>query len=209
MRVNLEIAWDHRLARVLAKPLARAGVHPNAVTTAVLLLGLAAGVLFALGGTFAANLAATLFMLAVFGDHVDGEVARHAGKTSTFGHYYDHVAALVTYAGMFIGAGIGSSGGALGKWTVVFGSLAGISVATIMIVRMTVEYRRGKEATRQRNLLGFEPEDTLYLVGPVTWLGGMPPFLAAAGIGAPVFLVWVLWQWRRDVALAADNGLGS
>lgn len=207
--MNLEIAWDQRLARVLAKPLARAGVHPNAVTTAVLLLGLGAAALFALGGTLAANLAAALFVVAVFTDHVDGEVARRAGKTSTFGHYYDHVAALVTYAGMFIGAGIGLRGGALGDWAVVFGSAAGISVATIMSVRMTVEYRRGKQATRQKNLLGFEPEDTLYLVGPVTWLEGMPPFLAVAGIGAPVFLVWVLWQSRRDVTLAADKGLGS
>lgn len=207
--MNLELAWDHRLARVLARPLARAGVHPNAVTSAVLLLGLAAAVLYARGGTLAANLAAALFVLAAFADHLDGEVARGAGKTSTFGHYYDHVAALVTYSGMFIGSGIGLRGGALGDWAVVLGALAGLSVATIMSVRMTVEYRIGKQATRQGNLLGFEPEDTLYLVGPVTWLGGMPAFVAAAGIGAPVFLLWVLWQSRRDVALAADKGLGS
>lgn len=207
--MNLELVWDRRLARVLAKPLARAGVHPNAVTSAVLLLGLAAGVLFARGGTLAANLAAALFVLAAFADHLDGEVARRAGKTSTFGHYYDHVAVLVSYSGMFIGAGIGLRGGALGDWSVVLGALAGLSVATIVGVRMAVEYRRGKQATRQGNLLGFEPEDTLYLVGPVTWLGAMPAFVAAAGIGAPVFLLWVLWQSRRDVALAANKGLGS
>ncbi len=44
---------------------------------------------------------------------------------------------------------------------------------------------------------GETPEDTLYIVGPVTWLGALQPFLVAAGIGTPAFLIWVLWQWLR------------
>ncbi|MEE9139306.1 MAG: CDP-alcohol phosphatidyltransferase family protein [Alphaproteobacteria bacterium] len=203
------MAWDHRLARLIAKPIARTGVHPNAVTTAGMLLGLGSGVLFALGAPVAANVGAALFMLAAFTDHVDGEVARSAGKTSTFGHYYDHVAVLVTYCAMFVGAGIGFSGGALGGWAVAFGVLAGVSVATIMSLRLVVEFRRGKEAIRQGNILGFEPEDALYLVGPVTWLGAMPPFLVAAGVGAPAFLVWVLWRSRRSAALAEEDSSRS
>jgi hypothetical protein len=34
------------------------------------------------------------------------------------------------------------------------------------------------------------------LVGPVTWLGLLQPFLVLAGIGAPLFALFVLWQGR-------------
>ena len=37
----------------------------------------------------------------------------------------------------------------------------------------------------QENWRGFEPEDALYLVGPVAWLGLLAPFLLAAALGAP------------------------
>ncbi|MDX1540622.1 MAG: hypothetical protein R3349_04395, partial [Geminicoccaceae bacterium] len=57
--------------------------------------------------------------------------------------------------------------------------------------------RAGKAATRQPRWHGFEIEDVLYLLGPVTWLGGLEPFLLLAGIGAPVYLVHVIWVCRR------------
>jgi phosphatidylglycerophosphate synthase len=181
------------------------GVHPNAVTTFGLLVGLGAGALFAMGEPGAANWGAGLFVLAAFVDHVDGEVARFAAKTSTFGHYYDNVATIVTNMAMFIGAGIGLRHGTLGAWAVALGVLAAISVASIMSLRLKIEFDRGAEAVRQGNLLGFEPEDALYLVGPATWLGAMPSFLVAAGIGAPVFLLWVLWQLRKGAAVLAGQ----
>ena len=89
------IAWDQRLARILVRPLARTSVHPNAITTLGLMMGLLAGYLFAQGDPVLANWAAGVFMFAAFVDHADGELARLVNKTSTFGHYYDHVAAAV------------------------------------------------------------------------------------------------------------------
>jgi len=204
--MKIERAWDYKLARLVARPLATWRVDPNAVTTVGLLIGLFSGYLFALGNPAAANWGAAVFMLAVFNDHLDGEVARARNKTSAFGHYYDHAAALASYMAMFIGAGIGLRGGFLEGWAPILGVLAGVSVAAIMSVRMRIEAVQGKTAVRQNNFLGFEPEDTLYLVGPITWLGGMPHFLVAAGIGAPVFLFWVLWQSRAREGLTAGNG---
>lgn len=201
----VKIAWDQQLGRLLAKPLARMGMHPNAVTTIGLLLGLASGVLYALGEAEAANWGAGIFVLAAFMDHVDGEVARMTGKTSTFGHYYDHVAAMTSYTAMFVGAGIGFRDSMLGEWAVLLGILAGVSVAATMSVRLRIEVRQGKGAVRQNNLFGFEPEDTLYLVGPVTWLGGMLPFVVAAGIGGPIFLLFVLRQLRRGPAMVGSG----
>ena len=40
------------------------------------------------------------------------------------------------------------------------------------------------------------------LVGPITWLGGLAPFLALAAVGAPLFLFWQLWDYRRAAARA-------
>ena len=36
----------------------------------------------------------------------------------------------------------------------------------------------------------------MYLLGPITWLGLLQPFLILAGIGAPLFALLVLWQCR-------------
>lgn len=191
------LPWDQRLARPVARALARTPATPNQVTTFGVLCGLAAGALFAQGETLLANLAAPLFMVAVFTDHVDGELARLTGRSSRFGHYYDHVGAATSYVAMFLGVGAGLRGGPLGDWTMLLGILAGASVATIFSVRLGMEEVHGKAVTKQPMWAGFEPEDTLYVVGPVTWIGALLPFLVAAGIGAPLFLLWVLGQWLR------------
>jgi len=199
--------WDQRLARPVARALARTPATPNQVTTFGVLCGLAAGALFAQGDPLLADLAAPLFMVAVFSDHVDGELARTTGRTSRFGHYYDHFGAATSYIVMFLGVGAGLRGGPLGDWTVLLGFLAGASVATIFSVRLGMEEAHGKAITKQTSFAGFEPEDTLYVVGPVTWLGALPPFLVAAGVGAPLFLLWVLGQWLR-ARRAAGPGRG-
>jgi len=156
-----------------------------------------AGYLFAQGDPVLANWAAGVFMFAAFIDHADGELARLVNKTSTFGHYYDHVAVAVSYVTLFVGMGIGQRYGPLGDWAVPLGVAAGLAVAATMGVRVEIEVREGTEAVKQGNIAGFEPEDTLYMVGPVTWLGYGIPFLVAAGIGAPLFLLWVVWERVR------------
>ena len=68
------------------------------------------------------------------------------------------------------------------------------SVALIFSIRLWQETVYGKEATEQTVRGGFEIEDTLYVVGPVTWVGAMPPFIAAAGIGTPLYLIYAIWE---------------
>jgi len=191
------LPFDQRLARRVVAPLARAPLSPNMLTLAGMLLGVCAGVLFAQGDRGVANWAAVIFMVAVWMDHVDGEFARLTGQTSRFGHYFDHVGALVTYSAMFVGAGIGARHGVAGGWAVACGISAAFSVAAIFSIRLWMEERLGIESVRQSQRAGFEIEDTLYVVGPVTWLGGLHPFVVAAGFGAPIFLLWTLWDAAR------------
>ena len=135
----------------------------------------------------------TLFMLAVLVDHMDGEFARLTGLTSRFGHYYDHVAAGLGYVSLFVGLGIGLRSGWLGAWAPVAGAIAAGAIAAVFLIRVFLEETAGRAMVAQESWSGFEPEDALYLVGPVAWLGFLAPFLVAAAFGAPLFLLWVVW----------------
>ncbi len=191
------IAYDQRLARWLARPLARTAISPNMVTSAGLVMGLCAGWLFARGEATAANWAGVLFIMAAWIDHLDGELARASGKSSRFGHYYDHVAMMTAYAAMFIGMGIGLASRGMGGHFVTLGIAAGIAVVAIFSLRLWAESRLGPDAVKMTPVGGFEIEDTLYIVGPVAWFDVMEYFVIAAGIGAPLFMIWSVWGISR------------
>ena len=87
----------------------------------------------------------------------------------------------------------------LGISSVFLGITAGVSIILIMSIRMYGEGRFGRDAMKQSPKAGFEIEDTLYIVGPVTWLGFMEYFIVLAGVGAPMFLLYVIFDFfRRD-----------
>jgi phosphatidylglycerophosphate synthase len=188
--------WDQRLARHLMRPLVATRVTPNQITTLSLAAGLLAAWLYASGGA-AANAGGACFMLAFLLDHADGELARMTRRTSRFGHYSDLAAGGAVLVAVFVGMGIGLQGDdGLGAWPVGLGVSAGLATAAIFVLRLELERRAGKDATRQPNLLGFELEDVMYLAGPITWLGLLEPVLVLAGVGAPLFALLVLWQGR-------------
>lgn len=187
--------WDVRLVRRLVRPLRHTGVRPNHLTTLGLLTGLGSGVLYASGEREPVNWGAGLFLVTALLDHADGELARLTGRTSTFGHHYDRFADLAVKIAVFtgMGTGLGRSGG--GAWPVVMGLAAGVAVCVIFTLRSRIAARRGTEALRQPSFAGFEVEDLLYLVVPATWLGYLGGFVLCAGIGAPLFALWVLRQY--------------
>lgn len=207
--------WDVRLARWLVTPLAGSRVTPNHLTTVRLAFGLAGAVAFTRGTYGWSNIAALLAILSNFLDHTDGELARLSGKTSRVGHVYDLAsdAAVTILLFVAMGAGIGmSSDNPLGVPPPVLGAVAGAAIALIFYLRMRVEEMAGKAATRQASLGGFETEDVLYLLPVLTLCNGIMPFLIAASIGAPLFAVWVVIDYRRARLLkpmaAGPSGTG-
>ena len=44
---------------------------------------------------------------------------------------------------------------------------------------------------------GIELEDGIYLLAPVTWIGWLEPFFAAAGLAAAAYLLWTLGRVLR------------
>ncbi len=134
------IAYDQRLAKIVVAAIKGLPISPNVLTALGMLVGIASGFLYAQGTRDGMIAGSLLFMVAVWMDHVDGEFARATGKTSKFGHYFHHVAAMTSYCAMFIGAGYGLRDTWLGDWSVICGISAGAS-------------RRARGADRCRRLV--------------------------------------------------------
>lgn len=192
------VPWDQRLARLLVRSLAGTPVRPNHITTLSLALAFGAGALYARGEAVAANWAAALFVLARFLDHADGELARLTGRTSRFGHYYDFAVGALSSAALFIGIGFGLSGGVLGVWSSVAGIVAGSCAFVAMALGLGVEARQSPNKGGYYPAFGgFELEDGIYLVAPLTWLGALLPFFVLAGLGQVVFCLWMGLRFAR------------
>lgn len=197
---SVQRPWDARLARYLVAPLKDTWVTPNYLTTVRLCVGLAAAVAFMPGTYGWSNVAALLLIVSNFLDHTDGELARISGKSSRVGHIYDLASDAVVTILLFVAMGSGIKHSLiLSVPPILLGTLAGVAVALIFWLRMRIEDLGGKEASRQPSMGGFETEDVLYLLPLVTLCDGVAPFVLAASVGAPLFAVWVVFDYRRLV----------
>ena len=189
--------YDQRLANLLVTPFKNTPVHPNHLTTVTLLLGQAAAWMFAIAIDLA-WMAALLYMLAVFSDHMDGELARMTGKTSNFGHDYDYIVGGINYTTLFIGIGIGLH--EHGLWAVILGFMAGLSNPFILYLRMRMESEHGTDAVEHPSYGGFEIEDFIYLIGPITWFAGIFWFFIPYALGNVGYLIWTMkehFDWEK------------
>ena len=187
--------WDQRIARVLVRPLVNSPVTPNQLTFFTLIVALAGAGLLATGGVAAANWGAGLFVLARFLDHFDGELARQKNMKSRLGYYLDYVSGAISYAALFFGIGWGLSAGALGPWAVVLGGIGAAVAVAAMFLNLGIDRAAKLEdgaATGYPGFAGFELEDGIYLLAPITWLGWLEPFFVLCGAGAAVYGLWTL-----------------
>ena len=202
--------WDARLARRLVMPLIDTWVSPNHLTTLRLGVGLAAAAAFVPGSYGWSNLAALLLIVSNFLDHTDGELARMSGKTSRIGHLYDLASDAAVTVLLFIAIGVGIAakpGIDLPLPPAILGLVAGTAVALVFYLRMRIEAVLGKDATRQASLGGFETEDVLYLLPLATLCNALVPLLLAAAICAPLFAIWVVFDYQR--VMRRDRGTAS
>jgi len=192
--------WDARLARYLVAPLKATRITPNHLTTVRLAVGLAAAAAFAAGTYGWSNVGALALALSNFLDHADGELARISGKSSRFGHCYDLASDAVVTILLFVAIGIGVSANGDEPWLpapIAQGAIAGVAIALIFYLRIRIEEIAGKVAAKQPSLGGFEVEDILYLLPLVALFDGIAPLLIAASIGAPLFAVWQVFDYRQ------------
>ncbi len=188
--------WDQRLAYRVVLPLKNTQVHPNHITASTLLFGQTAALLFALQGVSYAWLAAMLYMLAIFTDCMDGELARMTGKFTKFGHTFDYIVGGINYTTLFLGIGYGLQND-FGLWTLILGTVAGLCNPFILYLRMTMEKKHGAIAVEHPAFAGFEIEDAIYLIGPITWFAGLLYFFVPYALGTIAYFIWTIIEYRR------------
>jgi phosphatidylglycerophosphate synthase len=192
--------WDARLARHVIAPLKNSWVTPNHLTTVRLIVGLAAALAFCPGSYGWSNIAALLLVISNFLDHTDGELARLSGKSSRIGHIYDLVSDAVVTILLFVAVGVGVAARPnidLEVPPMLLGAVAGTAVTMIFFLRMRIEEALGKSAIKQASLGGFETEDVLYLFPLATLCNALTPLLLTAAVIAPLYMAWVVVEYRR------------
>jgi phosphatidylglycerophosphate synthase len=170
-------------------------VTPNQITLLRIVTGLAAVWQLAAGENAWGGL---LFVVSAFLDRADGELARLSGQTSRLGHYLDFGSDIAITVLLFVAIGIGlREHPQLGAWAIWLGATAGLSVAMIFLLVLRLE---SLQVTAFAGAAGFDPDDVLFLVGPIAWLDGLTWLLLAAAVGAPVFLLLALLRSRHVLA---------
>ena len=185
--------WDQQIAAILVRPLVNTIVTPNQITTVSLVLGLAAAALFAWGEGTAAYWAAGLVIAARFIDHMDGELARQAGKGSKFGALFDSATGTASYGTLFLGMGVGEWRGDAADWVLWLAAAAALFILINMLLQFKTEIRSGVAPDPYPRIGPFEVEDGIYLIGPIVWLTGTWWFFLMGTIGTLIFVTFNIY----------------
>lgn len=196
-------SWTHLLARRAIRPLLGTGVTPSHLTTLRLLTGVGACALIATGtaggmgpGTWWGG---WLWLASAFLDRADGELARVGNMMSAAGHRYDYYVDNLVNALFFVAAGFAVRDGWLGQWAVPLGLLGG---ATMMICGWWSELLEARSPAGTKaytGVAGFDPDDALYLVAPLAWLGWLTPVVVGTALAVPVITAITGLRLRRLV----------
>ena len=196
-------SWTHLLARPLLRPLLGTAVRPNHLTTVRLVTGVAACIGFA-SGTHAGMLwGGGLWLFSAFMDRADGELARMGNMKSPGGHRYDYLADTAVNTLLFVCVGLGLRHSWLGVWSIPLGFLSSASMLLCLLFAEWLELRSPAGTRAYSGKWGFDPDDGLYLIGPVAWLGWLAPILVGASIGATAMMLITgirLLRLQRTVA---------
>ncbi|MDA0635360.1 CDP-alcohol phosphatidyltransferase family protein [Nonomuraea sp. MCN248] len=137
------VLYMRRLSIYVTWLMTKTSVTPNQLTWVMTLAGVAAGVVVALPGLWAAVGAALLVQVYLLLDCSDGELARWTGKTSLTGVYLDRVGAYFTEAALLAGLGWRASA-VLPDWYTVLGFAAALGAILIKAESDLVEVARAK-----------------------------------------------------------------
>lgn len=186
---NEKLLWDEKIARKFAASLSRYPISPNQVTFLSFILTLLSGVLFATGIAWEANIAALLYMIVRFLDHLDGELARIKKCESRFGHYFDWFVDTFSYAYLFIALAIGFRNEMNSTLLITIVSFAVAACLINTLIGLINEKNKQDRQTPSFPVIaGFGIDDSMYLIGPVTWIGYLFHFFILAAIGAVIYM---------------------
>ena len=187
----MQTTWTHLLARAMIRPLIGTPVTPNHLTTLRLLAGLGAAAAVALGTPVGNAWAGGLWILSALLDRADGELARMTDRCSASGHTYDYLVDTCVNAIFFLAIGVGQRGSWLGAWAPILGAIACASMLAACWIAEEFEKDSPPGVKTLSGRWGFDPDDALYLFGPLVWLGrtALVPAVILAAIGTTGFMI--------------------
>ncbi len=202
--------WTHAAARWMVRPLVGTGVTPNHLTTLRLITGVAACLGIALGTPAGGLWGGALWLVSAFLDRADGELARIGNMMSAAGHTYDYQVDLWINSAFFLAAGVGLRHSWLGHLAPSVGFEAAIAMVACSWLSEVYEKLSGPGVRTWNGGFGFHPDDALYLLGPIVWLGWLAPILVAAAVCSTLMAGVILARYlglrrrlRRTVAVIA------
>jgi archaetidylinositol phosphate synthase len=203
-------SWTHQMARPLVRPMIGTWIRPNHLTTLRLLSGLAAAGGIALGTPEGTLWGGVLWVISAFLDRADGELARLGKLTSPGGHVYDYYSDFICNAVFFVAIGVGLRHSWLAEWAIPLGLLSGSALFLVSLFSVWLEQRSPPGTQAYYGRWGFHPDDALYLLAPLAWLGWLVPVLLAASVVITVITVITgvrLYRLRQD-QLTASRAIG-
>ena len=201
-------SWTHRLARPFVRPLLHTKVRPNHLTTLRLVSGMAACLCFAIGTPAGTWWGGWLWLLSAFLDRADGEFARLGNMMSAAGHRYDYRSDVAVNSLVFASLGIGLRG----SWSIPIGLIASLSMLFCLLVSEWLLQRSPTGTRAYTGRWGFDPDDALYLIAPMAWLGLQGFIVIGTAVCAPVMTLIIsirLLRMRRAAAAAAAVSCGG
>jgi hypothetical protein len=91
----------------------------------------------------------------------------------------------------------------LGPWAIPLGVLSGVSILLASLFSEWLEWRSPAGTKAISGKWGFDPDDALYLMAPLAWLGWLGPILVAASVGGTAAMLILgirLLRVRREGA---------
>jgi archaetidylinositol phosphate synthase len=190
--------YAHAFARLFVRPLIGTWVRPNHLTALRLVLGLAACALLIPGTKLDTAWSGVLWILTCVLDRADGELARMGDLRSESGKVLDYYSDMILDAAWFLCAGIGLRHGALGGTAIVLGGVTCVAMLLCTWYAEMFERLSGPGVKAWRGVQHFHPDDALFLLPLLTWLGWVGPVLMAASVVTPIIAVVII---ARYVAL--------
>ena len=202
--VVIGTSWSHRLARILVRPLVGSRVTPNHLTTLRLATGLlACAALLPVDGAWL-WWGGWLWLVSALLDRADGELARIGGMSTPGGHRYDYLVDNVVNSGFFVALGLGLRNSVLGSGAVALGLGTGAALYVCGYWSEMLERLEGPGSKAYSGAFGFDPDDLLYLLAPIIWLGWRTQLLVAACLGATFMMLLTGWRLRRLTSRRAE-----
>jgi phosphatidylglycerophosphate synthase len=189
--------FERRISLAITRRLTSTPITPNAMTLISLAVGMVGAALFLSPSLQLAG--ALLFLAHSILDGCDGELARLTFRESPNGAALDFWGDNLVHAAAFTGMTLGWARHAGAPWPLLLGAVAVAATAAVALV----VYRRGilarapeGEAVADRVVEALTHRDFIYLIVALAVVGKVYWFIAFTAVGAPVFLLLLLWTGR-------------